>query len=66
MRGPQPEVKALVSDAESTLYSGPYIELLKGILQARHVIGLLNISLCYESGLISLWKKSGNLHNLNE
>lgn len=65
MRLSQPEVKALVSDAESTLYSGPYIERLKAILQARHVIGLLNISLYYESGLISLWKKSGNLNDLN-
>lgn len=40
MRSSQLGVKALVSDAESTLYSGAYIELLKAILQTRHVIGL--------------------------
>lgn len=34
----------LVSNAESALHSGAYMELLKAILQARHVVGLLSIS----------------------
>ena len=44
-----------ISNEENTLYSGAYIELLKTILQARCIIGILNIIYTPILILIFLW-----------